>query len=147
MIIRLATADDVPAVVALLADDELGAQRETPDDLAPYHAAFAVLDASPHDDLVVAEVDGEVVGTLQFRVLPGLAQRGMVRAQVEAVRVASRLRGRGLGGQLVKWAVERARDKGCAVVQLTSDRQREAAHRFYARLGFQATHEGFKLRL
>lgn len=147
MIIRLAIADDVPAVVALLADDELGAQRETPDDLAPYRAAFAVLDASPHDDLVVAEVDGEIVGTLQFRVLPGLAQRGMVRAQVEAVRVASRLRGRGLGGQLMKWAVDRARDKGCAVVQLTSDRQREAAHRFYARLGFQATHEGFKLRL
>ncbi|MFI9812928.1 GNAT family N-acetyltransferase [Saccharothrix variisporea] len=147
MIIRLATAEDVPAIVALLADDELGAQRETPHDLEPYRTAFAVLDASPHDELVVAEVDGEVVGTLQFRVLPGLAQRGMVRGQVEAVRVASRLRGQGLGEQLMKWVVERARDKGCSVVQLTSDRKREAAHRFYARLGFQATHEGFKLRL
>ncbi|WP_433272044.1 GNAT family N-acetyltransferase [Actinosynnema sp. CS-041913] len=147
MIIRCATAADVPAIVALLADDEIGAHRETPDDLSPYLRSFAAIDASPRESLVVAERDGEVVGTLQLTVLPGLSQRGMVRAQVEGVRVAGKLRGEGLGEELVRWAVAEARVRGCSIVQLMSDQRRADAHRFYSRLGFQPTHQGFKLRL
>lgn len=147
MIIRRATAEDVPAIVAMLADDELGALRESPDDLAPYARAFEVIDASDHEVLVVAERDGEVVGTLQLTVLRGLSRRGALRAQVEGVRVASAARGQGLGEKLVRWAVEEARTRGCVVVQLTSDKSRVGAHRFYHRLGFAQTHEGFKLLL
>ncbi|CCH30036.1 GNAT family N-acetyltransferase [Actinosynnema sp. NPDC047251] len=147
MIIRRAVVGDVAAIVGLLADDELGAQRETPGDLGRYLEAFAVIDASPHETLVVAESDGVVVGTLQLTVLPGLSQRGMVRAQVEGVRVASGQRGGGLGEALLSWAVAEARDRGCAVVQLMSDARREDAHRFYARLGFVGSHQGFKLWL
>jgi GNAT superfamily N-acetyltransferase len=145
--IRRATAEDVPAVVAMLADDELGALRESPDDLAPYERAFGAIDASDHDVLVVAERDGVVVGTLQLTVLRGLSRRGAARAQIEAVRVASTARGEGLGELLVRWAVDEAKARGCAVVQLTSDKSRVDAHRFYLRLGFVQSHEGFKLPL
>jgi ribosomal protein S18 acetylase RimI-like enzyme len=145
--IRRATAEDVPEIVAMLADDELGALRESPDDLAPYERAFAAIDASDHDVLVVAERDGVVVGTLQLTVLRGLSRRGASRAQIEAVRVASTARGEGLGERLVRWAVDEAKARGCAVVQLTSDKSRVDAHRFYLRLGFVQSHEGFKLPL
>lgn len=145
--IRRATAEDVPAIVAMLADDELGALRESPADLAPYERAFAAIDASEHEVLVVAEQDGAVVGTLQLTVLHGLSRRGASRAQIEAVRVASTSRGGGLGERLVRWAVEEAAARGCAIVQLTSDKGRVDAHRFYRRLGFTQSHEGFKLAL
>ncbi|WP_184928860.1 GNAT family N-acetyltransferase [Saccharothrix ecbatanensis] len=147
MTIRRATAEDVPAIAAMLADDELGALRESLDDLAPYERAFAAIDASDHDVLVVAERDGVVVGTLQLTVLRGLSRRGASRAQIEAVRVASSARGEGLGKRLVRWAVDEAKTRGCAVVQLTSHKSRVDAHRFYLRLGFVQSHEGFKLPL
>ena len=147
MIIRRATAEDVPAIVAMLADDELGARRESPDDLAPYLRAFEAIDAAGHEVLAVAERDGEVVGTLQLTVLRGLSRRGAARAQVEAVRVASSMRGQGLGERLVRWAVDEARARGCVIVQFTSDKTRVDAHRFYRRLGFAQSHEGFKLPL
>ena len=145
MRIRRATREDVPAIVALLADDHLGAQRESPDDLEPYLAAFAVLDADPHQLLVVADRDGTVVGTAQLSLLAGLSRRGATRAQIEGVRVAATERGTGLGTTLIEWAVNEARARGCTVVQLTSDKSRVDAHRFYERLGFEATHEGFKM--
>jgi GNAT superfamily N-acetyltransferase len=145
--IRQATSADVPAIVELLADDALGATRETPDDLAPYVTAFAVIDADAHQHLVVAESQGRIVGTLQLTVLPGLARRAVTRAQIEAVRVASTERGSGLGAALMTWAVDEARRLGCQLVQLTSDVARKDAHRFYERLGYEATHVGFKLTI
>lgn len=145
--IRRATEADLPVVVALLADDVLGAHRETPGDLAPYRAAFATIDADPSELLVVAVRGEEVVGTLQLSFLPGLSRGGALRAQVEGVRVARSARGEGLGGRLVRWALDEARSRGCALVQLTSDKNRPDAHRFYEELGFAATHEGYKLPL
>ncbi|MFW6692656.1 GNAT family N-acetyltransferase [Streptomyces sp. MAR4 CNX-425] len=145
--IRRATAADIPAVVAMLADDPLGATRETPDDPAPYAHAFARIDADPGHHLAVAERDGRVVGTLQLSVIPGLSRRGATRALIESVRVHRDERGGGLGTQLIEWAVEEARRQGCAIVQLTSDATRTDAHRFYERLGFAATHVGFKRTL
>lgn len=145
--IRPAAEDDIPAVVAMLADDALGATRESPDDLAPYLAAYKLLDADPNQHLVVAARAGRPVATLQLTVVPGLSRRGSSRAIIEAVRVHSDERGSGLGTQLIEWAIDRSRTLGCALVQLTSDTTRIDAHRFYERLGFEASHLGFKLQL
>lgn len=145
-VIRPARRDDVPAIVAMLADDPLGARRERPGDPA-YLAAFDALAGDPRQLLVVADRDGEAVGTLQLTFIPGLSRRGATRAQIEAVRVRADLRGSGLGQQLVTWAVDTARDRGCAVVQLTTDASRTDAHRFYQRLGFEPSHIGMKLAL
>ncbi|GAA1358817.1 GNAT family N-acetyltransferase [Streptomyces beijiangensis] len=145
--IRPAAHDDIPAIVALLADDPLGAQRESPDDLVPYESAFQRLAADPNQHLVVAVRDGRVVGTLQLTVIPGLSRRGAVRSIVEGVRIHSGERGSGLGTQLIEWAVAESRLQGCQLVQLTSDATRTDAHRFYERLGFTASHLGFKLQL
>lgn len=145
--IRRAAAKDVASIVALLADDELGASRESPHDLTPYEQAFAVIDADRHTFLAVAERAGQVVGTLQLSLLTGMSRKGAFRAQIEGVRVARPARGLGLGELLIRWAIDQARDWNCALVQLTSDKTRIGAHRFYARLGFAATHEGFKLHL
>ena len=149
MIVRDARAEDLPAVVALYADDELGAGREEPGEplAEQYVEAFAAITSDPRTRLVVAEVDGEVVGTLQLTFLPHLVRRGGERAQVEAVRVASSHRGSGLGRELLTWAVEQARARGCVLVQLTTDASRPDAHRFYESLGFTASHVGFKLPL
>lgn len=145
--IRRATAAEVDPIVAMLADDPLGATREKPGDPA-YLEAFEVIDADPHQYLAVAVSDsGEVVGTLQLTFTSGLSRLGMTRATVEAVRVRSDQRGNGLGEQLVRWAVEEARARGCGVVQLTTDASRVDAHRFYERLGFTASHVGMKLSL
>jgi GNAT superfamily N-acetyltransferase len=146
-VIRPATAADLPAIVALLADDDLGARRESPDDLAPYQAAFADIEADPRQWLMVADRAGEVIGTAQLSYLPGLSHRGGTRAQIEAVRVGRAARGSGLGARLIGWCVEAAREQGCRMVQLTSDATRTDAHRFYERLGFTPTHVGFKLPL
>jgi GNAT superfamily N-acetyltransferase len=146
--LRRATIEDLPALVALLADDPLGATREDPDgDLAPYRRAFELVDADPAHVLVAAVDAGAVVGTLQLTVLPGLARGGALRAQLEAVRVAAGHRSSGLGAAMVGWAIDEARRRGCRLVQLTTDRSRTDAHRFYERLGFVASHEGLKLSL
>jgi GNAT superfamily N-acetyltransferase len=146
VVVRRARADDVPAIVALLAADAIGGGREGAD-LAPYEAAFAAVDADPAHLLVVAEADGVPVATLQLSVVPALARRGALRGQLEAVHVAPGHRGTGLGTALVGWAVEEARRRGCTLVQLTSDLRRTDAHRFYERLGFTASHVGFKREL
>jgi GNAT superfamily N-acetyltransferase len=145
--IRRATADDVEPIVAMLADDHLGRRRENLAHPAPYRRAFEAIDADPNQFLAVAEDAGEVVGTLQLTFVPGLSRQGATRAIVEAVRVRSDRRGGGLGATLVKWATEEARQRGCALVQLTSDASRSQAHRFYLRLGFEQSHLGFKLAL
>jgi GNAT superfamily N-acetyltransferase len=144
--LRRARAANVPALVRLMSDDDISAGRETAD-LAPYERAFARIDAEPAQLLVVGEVDGEAVCTLQLTVIPGLARGGALRGQVEAVRVSSSLRGRGIGEAMLRWAAEELRSRGCAVAQLTTDKRRTDAHRFYARLGWAASHEGFKLQL
>ncbi|MBW9206542.1 GNAT family N-acetyltransferase [Mumia sp. zg.B53] len=144
---RDAVPDDVPQIVAMLADDPLGATRESPDDLRPYYEALTALTGDPSQRIVVAERGGEVVGTLQLSFLRGLGRRGATRAQIEAVRVRRDLRGDGLGSTMIQWAVDEARAAGCHLVQLTSDASREGAHRFYERLGFTASHVGFKLTL
>lgn len=146
-VFRRATVEDVPAIVAMLADDALGAARESPDDLAPYLEAFAAVDANPNQLLVVAERGGEVVGTAQLTFMAGLSHRGMWRAEIEAVRVRAGQRGSGLGTQLIGWCIELARERGCGMVQLASNASRTDAHRFYERLGFTASHTGFKLRI
>jgi GNAT superfamily N-acetyltransferase len=146
VLLREATADDVPAVVALLTDDPLGAGRESAD-LAPYRAAFAAVDADPAHLLVVAEDGGDVVGTLQLSFLPGLSRGGALRAQVEGVRVAAARRGTGLGAAMLRWVAGESRRRGCALVQLTTDTRRPDAHRFYERLGYVASHVGMKLEL
>ena len=145
--IRRTTADDLPAIVAMLADDPLGAQRESPDDLTPYLAALDRLNADPNQQLVVAVREGRVVGTLQLTLVPGLSRKGATRSIIEAVRIHADERGGGLGTQLIEWAVEESRRQDCQVVQLTSDNSRTDAHRFYERLGFTASHVGFKLQL
>ncbi|MFE1044438.1 GNAT family N-acetyltransferase [Streptomyces olivaceus] len=145
--IRPTTAADIPAVVAMLADDPLGAQRESPDDLAPYLAALERLSSDPNQHVVVAVRDERVLGTLQLTVVPGLSRRGATRSIIEGVRIHAAERGSGLGTQLIEWAVDESRRQGCHLVQLTSDNTRTDAHRFYERLGFSASHTGFKLQL
>ncbi|MFD9584379.1 GNAT family N-acetyltransferase [Streptomyces sp. NPDC059980] len=145
--IRAAVADDVHAIVAMLADDPLGAQRESPDDLTPYLDALKRLSADPNQHLVVAVRESRVVGTLQLTVLPGLSRKGATRSIIEAVRIHADERGSGLGTQLIEWAIDESRRQGCQLVQLTSDASRTDAHRFYERLGFEASHVGFKLAL
>ena len=144
MEIRRAVAADVPAIVSMLADDPLGASRERPGDPS-YAEAFAEIDADPRQVLAVATTGDEVVGTLQLTFIPGLSRLGSTRALIEAVRVRTDQRGGGLGGDLIRWAVETARTRGAALVQLTTDASRKDAHRFYERLGFEATHVGMKL--
>ncbi|MER5655649.1 GNAT family N-acetyltransferase [Streptomyces sp. NPDC060011] len=145
--IRAAVADDVHAIVAMLADDPLGAQRESPDDLTPYLDALKRLSADPNQHLVVAVRESRVVGTLQLTVIPGLSRKGATRSIIEAVRIHADERGSGLGTQLIEWAIDESRRQGCQLVQLTSDASRTDAHRFYERLGFEASHVGFKLAL
>ncbi|MFD4631637.1 GNAT family N-acetyltransferase [Streptomyces sp. NPDC058284] len=145
--IRPATAADLAAIVEMLADDPLGAARESPDDLAPYVTAFERLAADPNQHLVVAEREGRVVGTLQLTIVPGLSRKGSTRSIIEGVRVHADERGSGLGTRFIEWAVEESRRQNCQLVQLTSDATRTDAHRFYERLGFSASHVGFKLQL
>ncbi|MFG3662250.1 GNAT family N-acetyltransferase [Streptomyces sp. NPDC047706] len=145
--IRAAVPEDLPVIVGMLADDPLGAQRESPDDLTPYRAALERLAADPNQRLVVAVRGDRVVGTLQLTIIPGLSRRGATRSIIESVRIHSDERAGGLGTQLIEWAVEESRRRRCQLVQLTSDTSRVDAHRFYERLGFTASHVGFKLHL
>jgi ribosomal protein S18 acetylase RimI-like enzyme len=147
--LRRAMLADVPAIVALLMDDALGKLREdlgTP--LNPrYLAAFEAIERDPNQMLAVAERDGRVIGCLQISFIPGLSRLGMWRGQIEAVRVASGQRCGGLGKAMLTWAIEQCRARGCGLVQLTTDKRRRQAHRFYESLGFDASHEGMKLAL
>ncbi len=147
---RDATAADLAAVVAMLADDGLGGGRETvlSDGVDPaYAAAFDEVVAQCGNRIIVAEKGGKLVGTLQLIIVPGLSRHGIKRGQIEAVRVAASLRGGGVGDAMMRYAVEEARKAGCSLVQLTSDKRRGRAHIFYERLGFVATHIGFKMEL
>lgn len=144
---RAARREDVPLIVSMLVDDALGAGREGDPGDEVYLAAFDAIDADPRQELVVAEYDGTVAGTMQITYIPGLSRRGAERALIEAVRVHAAVRGQGLGRAMMRWAVERARERGCRMVQLTSDKARADAHRFYTSLGFVDSHVGFKLML
>ncbi len=146
-VLRRARAEDLEGIVALLADDVLGAQREQPEQLGRYREAFARIAADPNQYLLVAERAGRLVGCLQLTVIPGLARCGATRSIIEAVRVGSSERGSGLGTRMITWAVDESRRLGVDLVQLTSDRTRTDAHRFYERLGFVPSHLGFKLQL
>ena len=148
-IFRVATLTDLPAIVALLAADTLGEKREDasqPLDPA-YERAFGIIAASADQLQIVAEQGGLVVGTMQLTFIPGIAFHGAWRGQIEAVRVAQALRGQGIGAAMIAWALEQCRARGCAMVQLTSHKSRGAAHRFYERLGWTRSHEGFKIKL
>jgi GNAT superfamily N-acetyltransferase len=144
---RRAVKPDLAAIVALLADDPLGSTREVvgPSVHPDYVAAFDTIDRDASEFLAVAEQDGDVVGCLQISFLPGLSRRGMLRGQIESVRIAAAARGQGLGRQMLDWAVETCRQRGCGLVQLTTDRHRPDALRFYEEFGFIASHVGCKL--
>jgi GNAT superfamily N-acetyltransferase len=146
---RQARSADLATIVALLADDPIGRGRENPGPQLDtcYHDAFAAIERDPNQLLAVAERGGQVVGVLQLSFIPGLTRRGMWRGQIEGVRVAAEERGSGVGRAMLEWAVGECRRRGCGLVQLTSDKRRCAAHRFYEALGFEATHQGYKLSL
>ena len=149
VVFRRARAEDLPEIIALLADDDLGSQRE--DTGLPvsevYLSAFQAIEADPNQLLAVADAGGEIAGTFQLTFIPMIVRRGSLRGQIEAVRVARGQRGSGLGQRMMEWAIAQCRERNCALVQLTSDKTRADALRFYERLGFKATHEGFKLAL
>lgn len=144
--VRVAIRADLPAIMALLADDPFSVGRE--DGLIPAaEAAFADIEAHPGSDIHVLEQGGRILGCAQLTVTPGLARRALKRGTIEAVRIASDLRGQGLGRAFIRALVEEARRAGCGAVQLTSDKRRTDAHRFYQGLGFAMSHDGFKLLL
>ncbi len=147
--IRRATRADLPAIVRMLANDPLGKTRELYAEPLPeaYLKAFADVEAQAGNEILVGEIGGEVVGCLQLTMIPGLSRLGMLRAQIESVRVDESRRGMRIGEKLFLAAIERARKAGCGLVQLTTDASRPDAHRFYERLGFKASHVGMKLAL
>lgn len=149
IVFRAAKRDDVPAIVKLLADDALGATRERYGDPLPavYFTAFDAMQKQGMNEVIVGARDDAVVACLQLTVIPGLSRQGAVRAILEGVRVSAELRGQGTGEALVRFAIEKAKRAGATLVQLTTDKSRKDAHRFYERLGFKATHEGMKLEL
>lgn len=149
IVFRIARREDVPVIVRMLADDELGSQRESVEEPLPesYYTAFEQLERDDNHELIVAELGGEVVGTLHLIFLPSLSYQGGLRAQVESVRVDKKCQNQGLGSRMMKWAIERAKQRGAHIVQLTTHRSREDAHRFYERLGFKGSHLGMKLSL
>ena len=149
IIFRLAKREDLSAIVRMLADDELGSEREKFEEPLPasYIRAFEQIEADPNHELIAAEYDGEVVGTLQLMFLPSISFQGGLRAQVESVRVDGKLRGQGIGSEMMKWTIERARARDAHLVQLTTHQSREEAHRFYEKLGFNGSHLGMKLSL
>ncbi|MGE0524030.1 MAG: N-acetyltransferase family protein [Variibacter sp.] len=145
--LRDARRDEVPAIVAMLADDILGGAREKAGDLPPYFAAFDAIAHDPNNRLLVANVDGALSGCLQLTFIPGLSRGGAWRAQIESVRIAASARGGGFGRRMIEAAIDLARARGCTLIQLTTDKARADALRFYENLGFAATHEGMKLML
>jgi ribosomal protein S18 acetylase RimI-like enzyme len=145
--LRDARREEVPAIVAMLADDILGGARERADELAPYYDAFDAIARDPNNRLLIAEIDGAIAGCLQLTFIPGLSRRAAWRAQIESVRIAANARGGGFGRRMIEAAIDLARARHCTIVQLTSDKKRADAIRFYESLGFVASHEGMKLML
>ena len=147
-IIRRAIKIDLPAIVGLLMDDVLGAKREGGSVTeVVYDHAFDAIDKDPNHFLAVMELDHRIIGCLQLTFLPGLSHRGRLRGQIEAVRIAGDLRGKGYGRSLLEWAIGECRRRGCGIAQLTTDASRKDAHRFYETLGFVPSHIGMKLAL
>ena len=146
---RIATIDDLPSIVSMLADDFLGQQREDVSEPLNdnYIKAFREIEADPNNELIVAELDGKIIGTLQLVVTPSLSYKGSKRSIVESVRIDSAFRGKGTGREMMMWTIERAKGKGCASMHLTSHKDRGDAHRFYEKLGFAKSHVGMKLTL
>lgn len=149
LVFRLATRDDLPAIISMLADDALGTLREESGDTLSnnYIQAFDAINADSNQELTIVELNGESVATFQLTFIQYLTYRGGRRAQIEAVRTNSAYRGQGIGTAVFAYAIHRAKEKGCHLIQLTSDKQRPDAIRFYESLGFRSTHEGMKLRL
>ncbi len=150
MKIRKAKKEDVPAIVSMIANDKLGQLREDYRDPLPqkYFRAFEAIDSDSNQELMVCEASaGQIIGTLQLSFIPYLTYQGGIRAQIEAVRVHETYRGKGIGQQLFEWAISRAKEKGAHVLQLTTDKKRPEALKFYEKLGFSASHEGMKLHL
>jgi GNAT superfamily N-acetyltransferase len=146
---RLANREDLPEIVRMLADDELGSQRERCEEPLPesYYQAYEQINSDANHQLIVAELDGKVIGTLHLMFLPSISYQGGLRAQIESVRVDRQFQNQGIGSEMMKWAIERAQERGAHLVQLTTHKSREDAHRFYQRLGFQKSHLGLKLSL
>ncbi|SDW95761.1 transcriptional regulator [Lutibacter oricola] len=151
LIFREATEKDVSSIVKIIASDTLGKLREHYQDPLPekYNKAFSIIDKDPSNELIVVEDENTstIIGTLQLTFIQYLAYQGGLRAQIENVFVREGYRGEGIGKELFKWAIERAKEKNAHLVQLTSDKQRAKAIKFYENLGFKATHEGFKLHI
>lgn len=149
MIIRKANTKDLPFIVKLLANDPLGKNREHYQEPLPesYRIAFSEIDGDKNNFLIVAEEQGEIIGTLQLTFITYLTYQGGKRAMIEGVRIDESYRGKGLGKKLLEWAIEKSRDEGCHLVQLTTDKARPEALEFYNKLGFVASHEGLKLHL
>jgi GNAT superfamily N-acetyltransferase len=150
MNIRLATKKDIPDIVSMLAHDKLGKLREDFQDPLPqkYYDAFERITSDPNQELIViVNESGKIIGTLQLSFIQYLTYQGGIRAQIEAVRVHEQYRGQGIGLQLLEWAIQRAKEKGAHVVQLTTDKKRPEALTFYKKLGFTNSHEGMKLHL
>ncbi|MGE8204719.1 GNAT family N-acetyltransferase [Heyndrickxia sp. NPDC080065] len=146
---RIATEQDLDRIVEMLADDALGSKRERYEQPLPnsYKKAFQAITSDPNNELVVACYENEIIGVQQITFTPYITHQGGWRATIEGVRTASTERGKGIGTELIRWAIQRAKERGCHLVQLTTDKQRRDALRFYERLGFKATHEGLKMRL
>ena len=149
VIFRTATRADLPCIVRLLADDDLGSQRERNEDPLPdsYYSAYEEINKDTNHELIVAEIDGDVIGTLHLMFLPSISFQGGLRAQIESVRIDTKYQSRGIGSEMMTWAIKRAQDRGAHILQLTTHISRENAHRFYERLGFKGTHLGMKLSL
>lgn len=146
---RIATEQDLDRIVEMLADDALGSKRERYEQPLPvsYKKAFQAISTDPNNELIVACNGNEIIGVLQITFTPYITHQGGWRATIEGVRTLSSERAKGIGTELIRWAIERARERGCHLVQLTTDKQREDALRFYERLGFKASHEGLKMKL
>ncbi|QYF94256.1 GNAT family N-acetyltransferase [Massilia sp. PAMC28688] len=148
-VFRPATKSDIPAIVAMLADDPLGARRESPAQPLPssYYAAYSAISADPNNELIVCTIEDRVVGVMQLTFIPYLTYRGSWRALIEGVRIASSERNSGVGTRMFEHAIARANARRCVMLQLTTDRERPDALRFYEKLGFVASHHGMKLKL
>lgn len=144
---RPATEADLPAIVAMMADDDIGTHCESPDDLAPYQRAFAEITNNPWVHQVVGERDGDVVATMQLTLIPSLSDRGQPRLHIEGVRVRSDLRGDGIGAEMIAWAIAYGREHACCFIEFTTNKRRTDAQRFYERLGFVQSHFGYKMVL
>lgn len=147
MIIRDAKREDIPEIVAMLQDDFLGSAREDDTNLGVYEAAFDVITKDPHNRLLVGERNGSVIATCQITIIPSFSISASIRGQIEGVRVSKSHRGQGLGETLIRAAIEALKEQNCGLVQLTMNKAREGAYKFYRRLGFVDSHEGFKLNL